>query len=563
MKILNAVSNLAVSARVLGGAGIVRPMGPATLAGVGKTLKGWGTGPAGGFISMAVREPKRIALIDELGELTYGELDRRSNALARALRELGVGEGDSVAIMCRNHRGFVDATIATAKLGADIVYLNTAFAGPQLVDVLEREGPQVVVHDEEFTELLEKADVKTRVLAWVDEKTDGSLEDHIQQGLESGQDGPLDPPDRHSRIIILTSGTTGTPKGAPRNEAGIDAAVSLMSRLPLRYGWRTHIVAPLFHTWGLAHLMLGMLLGSTVVVRRKFEPEPALELVEKHRCDSMVVIPVMLQRILALEDEVLDKHDLKTLKVVAASGSALPGSLATQWMDRFGDTLYNIYGSTEVAYASIATPRDLREAPSSAGKPPHNTIVKIFDEDGKEVPAGETGRIFVGNSMLFEGYTGGGHKDQIDGLMASGDVGKFGDDGRLYIEGRDDEMIVSGGENVFPKEVEDCLVSHEAVAEAAAVGVDDDDYGKRLRAFVVLRDGQKATEDDLKDHVKANLARYKVPREIVVLEELPRNATGKVLKRDLAHYDEDGEPSDSGDDTGGDSGEDSSDPGED
>lgn len=549
MKILDTVNNLAVSARVLGGSGIVRPMGPRTLAGLGKTLMDWGTGPAGGFIAMAVREPRRTALIDEIGELTYGELHQRSNALARALRELGVSEGDSVAIMCRNHRGFVDTTVAAAKLGADIVYLNTAFAGPQLVDVLEREGPQVVVHDEEFTDLLEKAEVKTRVLAWVDDATDGSLEDLIQKGIEAGDDSELDPPDRHSRIIILTSGTTGTPKGAPRNEAGIDAAVSLLSRLPLRYGWRTHIVAPLFHTWGLAHLMLGMLLGSTVVIRRKFEPEPALEVTQKHRCDSMVVIPVMLQRILAQEDEILDKYDLSTLKVVAASGSALPGSLATTWMDRYGDNLYNIYGSTEVAYASIATPRDLREAPSSAGKPPHNTIVKIFDEDGKEVPRGETGRIFVGNSMLFEGYTGGGNKDVIDGLMSSGDVGKFGDDGRLYIDGRDDEMIVSGGENVFPKEVEDCLVGHEAVAEAAAVGVDDDDYGKRLRAFVALREGQKATEDELKDHVKANLARYKVPREIVVLDELPRNATGKVLKRDLVDYDEDGNPDeDSGSD---------------
>src|SRR5690349_1353003 len=283
MKILNTVNNLAVSARVLGGSGIVRPMSPAALAGVGKTLKDWGTGPAGGFIAMARREPRRTAIIDELGELTYGELDRRSNALARALRELGVSEGDSVAIMCRNHRGFVDATVATAKLGADIVYLNTAFAGPQLADVLEREGPQVVVHDEEFTRLLEKADVGTSVLAWVDEPTDGSVEDLIQKGIEAGDDRALDPPERHSRIIILTSGTTGTPKGAPRNEAGIDAAVSLMSRLPLRYGWRTHIVAPLFHTWGLAHLMLGMLLGSTMVIRRKFEPEPALELTQKHK----------------------------------------------------------------------------------------------------------------------------------------------------------------------------------------------------------------------------------------------------------------------------------------
>jgi fatty-acyl-CoA synthase len=248
----------------------------------------------------------------------------------------------------------------------------------------------------------------------------------------------------------------------------------------------------------------------------------------------MVVIPVMLQRILALPEETLAAYDLSHVEVVAASGSALPGNLALSWMDHFGEHLYNIYGSTEVAYASVATPEDLREAPSSAGRPPHSTVVRILDEDDQPVPDGEVGRIFVGNSMLFEGYTGGGSKDMVEGLMATGDVGRIGDDGRLYVDGRDDEMIVSGGENVFPQEVEDCLVGHEAVAEAAAIGVDDDDYGQRLRAFVVVRDQQSVSEDDLREHVKAHLARFKVPRDIVFLDELPRNATGKVLKKDLA-----------------------------
>nr|WP_281386092.1 AMP-binding protein [Nocardioides luti] len=480
---------------------------------------------------MAVRAPDQVGLIDEIGSLTYGEMHRRSNALARALAEQGVEEGDSVALMCRNHRGFVDATVAVAKLGADILYLNTAFAGPQLVDVLEREKPTVVIHDEEFTELLAKADVAQRVVAWHDEDVDVPT---IQSLIDSQDDGDLDPPDHHARIVILTSGTTGTPKGAPRNEAGIDAAVSLLSRMPLKYGWRTHIAAPLFHTWGFAHLAMAMLLGSTVVLRRKFDPEGCLEAVQSEKCDSLAVIPVMLQRIMALEEKTLASYDLPQLKVVAASGSALPGDLALDWMNHFGDNLYNIYGSTEVAYASIANPVDLREAPSSAGKPPWATVVKIYDEDGKEVGHGDAGRIFVGNSLLFEGYTGGGHKDMIDGLMSTGDVGRFGDDGRLYVEGRDDEMIVSGGENVFPKEVEDCLARHEAVGEVAAIGVDDDDYGKRLKAFVSLKSGQDVSEDDLKGWVKQNLARYKVPREIVFLDELPRNATGKVLKRELA-----------------------------
>ncbi|HYF74606.1 MAG TPA: AMP-binding protein [Nocardioides sp.] len=529
-KALTGVSATGTTLKVLGRAGVIRPHSPVALGRVAKALKDWGTGPAGGFAAAALLDPDRTALVDELGSLTFAEVHHRSNALARAFAELGVSEGDSVALMCRNHRGFVDASIATAKLGADILYLNTAFAGPQLVEVLERERPVLVVHDDEFTTLLARAEVGTSVRAWTDPGTES--DDPTLESLIAGHpDGDLAPAGRHGRIVILTSGTTGTPKGAPRSEAGIDAAVSLLSRMPLRYGWRTHIAAPLFHTWGFAHLALSMLLGSTVVLRRRFDPETCLRVTQDERCDSLVVIPVMLQRMMALPEQTLAAYDLSRVRVVASSGSALPGDLATEWMDHFGDNLYNIYGSTEVAYASIATPQDLREAPSAAGKPPYATIVKILDPDGRELPPGETGRIFVGNGLLFEGYTGGGHKEVVDGLMSTGDVGRFDEDGRLHVEGRDDEMIVSGGENVFPKEVEDCLMRHEAVVEVAAVGVDDPDFGKRLRAFVVV--DREVPEDELKDWVKQNLARFKVPREIVFLDELPRNATGKVLKREL------------------------------
>jgi fatty-acyl-CoA synthase len=202
-------------------------------------------------------------------------------------------------------------------------------------------------------------------------------------------------------------------------------------------------------------------------------------------------------------------------------------------MDQFGDNLYNLYGSTEVAYATIAGPEDLREAPGTAGRPPRGTIVRLYDEDDNEVGEGETGRIFVGNDMAFEGYTGGGGKDEIDGLLSSGDVGHFDEDGRLFIDGRDDEMIVSGGENVFPREVEDLLSDHDAVVEAAVIGVEDEEFGQRLKAFVVLADGKNIGEDEVKGHVKENLAGYKTPREVEFIDELPRNATGKVVKREL------------------------------
>jgi acyl-CoA synthetase (AMP-forming)/AMP-acid ligase II len=241
-----------------------------------------------------------------------------------------------------------------------------------------------------------------------------------------------------------------------------------------------------------------------------------------------------MQRILHLPPETLDEYELPELRVTAASGSALPGPLATKWMDAFGDNLYNLYGSTEVAWATIATPEDLRNAPGTAGRPPRGTRLMIVDQDGNEVSRGETGRIFVGNEMAFEGYTGGGGKDVIDGLLSSGDVGHLDEDGRLFIDGRDDEMIVSGGENVFPREVEDLLAGHEAVKEVAVIGVDDEEFGQRLKAFVVLHDEAELDEDDAKAFVRSNLARYKVPREIEFLDSLPRNATGKVLKRELA-----------------------------
>jgi fatty-acyl-CoA synthase len=526
--------------KVMATSGVIRPYGPRTLAAIGKTVKDWGIGFAGGIGALAVRAPDAVGLVDELGELTWAEIDERATRLAHGLKELGVAEGDSVAVLCRNHRYFLDASTALSKLGADILYLNTAFSAPQLGEVCEREKPAAIVYDDEFTELVDKSGIDvTRVVAWHDgDPGDIPL---VEDLIEKGATDPHPVPEHTTRPVILTSGTTGTPKGAPRGESGIDGAVALLSKMPLKANGTTYIAAPLFHTWGWAHLNLAMLLGSRIVLRRRFDPSDCLETLQKHECDALVVIPVMLQRIMKLsEDE--RSGDFSALRVVAASGSALPGNLATEWMDAFGDNLYNTYGSTEVAWATIAQPRDMREAPGTAGKAPYNTDVKIFDEQGKPVPTGESGRIFVGNTMLFGGYTGDEDetKEMVDGLMSSGDVGRLDEEGRLFVEGRDDEMIVSGGENVFPKEVEDCLSRHENVHDVAAIGVDDDDFGKRLRAFVV-KEGE-VDEETLKAHVKENLARYKVPREIVFLDELPRNATGKILKKDLKEYDEDGNP---------------------
>ncbi|HEY0390256.1 MAG TPA: acyl-CoA synthetase [Solirubrobacterales bacterium] len=527
-----SVSDSAFEAKVLREAGIVGLIRPDKAAKVAATFLRWGASPATGVATAAHKYPHETMLIDERGSLSFERVHQRSNALAHSFAEMGIGPGDGIGVMCRNHRGFVETTLAAAKLGASALYLNTMFAGPQLVEVMRREEPKALVYDEEFAGLLEGVDDGIeRVVAWHDAEVDGVSLDSL---IAAGDGSNLKPPPDKPRFVILTSGTTGTPKGAQRsNPDGLLAIAALIDKIPYRARQTMMIAAPLFHSWGFFHFVMSLPTASTMVLRRRFDEEETLRAVQDYRADVLAVVPVMLQRILRLPEETLNAYDLSSLRITSASGSALPGELAIEWMDRFGDNIYNLYGSTEVAYATVATPEDLRAAPGTAGRPPRGTVVRLYDEAGRQVPTGEVGRIFVGNEMSFEGYTGGGGKEVIDGLLSSGDVGHLDVDGRLFIDGRDDEMIVSGGENVFPREVEDLLADHNAVVEVAVIGVDDEEFGQRLKAFVVAAADAEVSEKELRAHIKANLASYKAPREIEFLDELPRNATGKVLKREL------------------------------
>ena len=531
-KARQGVADKAFELRVLREAGVVGMHRPDKSVKVVSAFLRWGASPALGITTAAIHYPDEPALIDERGSLSFEQLHRRSNALAHAFARMGIGYGDGVGVMCRNHRGFIEATLATAKLGAGALYLNTMFAGPQLVEVMNREGPKALVYDEEFAGLLDGVDEGVqRVVGWSEGEAAGPTLDSL---IASAPDSNLKPPPDKPRFVILTSGTTGTPKGAQRSSPdGLFALAALIDRIPFRSRETMMVAAPLFHSWGFFHFVMSLPTASTLVLRRRFDPEETLRAARDHRAQVLAAVPVMIQRILQLPEETLASYELPDLRIASLSGSALPGELAIEWMDRFGDNVYNLYGSTEVAYATVATPGDLRAAPGTAGRPPRGTVVRIYDEGGEQLPPGEVGRIFVGNEMSFEGYTGGGGKEAIDGLLCSGDVGHFDPAGHLFIDGRDDEMIVSGGENVFPREVEDLLADHEAVVEVAVIGVEDDEYGQRLKAFVVVEEGADASEDDLKAHVKAHLAGYKAPREIEFLPELPRNATGKILKRDL------------------------------
>jgi acyl-CoA synthetase (AMP-forming)/AMP-acid ligase II len=524
-------------------AGLLRPSRPdrALRAIVG--LHRWGPSLAAASLGAAARYPNAPAVIDELGMLTFAEIDRRTNSIARGMAGYGVREGDGVAIMCRNHRWFVEASIACSKLGANAIYLNTSFAAPQVHEVVGREGPTAVVYDEEFADAVSEAGQgRSCFIAWQEggeggEGGQGAEGAHpsLAELASTRAEEPLTPPAEPGRTVILTSGTTGTPKGANRpSPSTLGPAAALLSSIPLHARETTMIAAPLFHSWGFVHMFFGVSLASTVVLRRRFDPEDTLRAVAEHQATTLVVVPVMLQRILELTPEALRAHDTSSLRVIAASGSALPGPLAQRVMDAFGDVLYNLYGSTEVAWASVAGPEDLRAAPGTAGRPPRGTVVKILDAEGRELSTGSSGRIFVGSELLFDGYTGGGDKARVGALMSTGDMGHFDADGRLFVDGRDDDMIVSGGENVFPSEVEDLLAGLPGVGEVAVIGVPDDEFGQRLRAYVVPEPGASLDVDELKAQVRRNLARYKVPRDIVFVDELPRNATGKVLKRNLS-----------------------------
>jgi len=502
------------------------------------------TGPstASGVIGGHYYRGKEPSIIDDAGTTSFTELRSRSLSIAQGLRAAGVGPGHNVAILARNHRGFVEATTATALLGADSLFLNTGFAGPQLEDVLEREGAGTLIYDEEFAQIVEQGGSKLqRFLSWTDgDPAVPTLDQLARENVAK----PPPRPGKIGRATILTSGTTGTPKGANRSSASsdLDGMVGFFERMPFRVGETMLVCAPTFHAWGLVNFAMGNLFANTLVMQRRFDPERVLEAIEKHRVEALAVVPVMLNRILALEPSVIQKYDTSSLRRVGCSGSALPGELALRWMNTFGDNLYNMYGSTEVSVTTIAVPSELRAAPGTAGRPPLGTTVRIYDADDKPVPNGTTGRIFVGNSQQFEGYTGGGGKQMLDGLMSIGDVGHFDKNGLLFVEGRDDDMIVSGGENVFPAEVEDLLSDHPALLEAAVIGVEDEAFGQRLKAFVVLNEGQSLSEDDAKAYVKNHLARHKVPREVVFLDELPRNPTGKVLKRVLREMDDSNSP---------------------
>jgi acyl-CoA synthetase (AMP-forming)/AMP-acid ligase II len=511
--------------------GLLNPGRPDRVARQLTELRHWGLSLVGELRSAAARDPGRTAVVDDHRRLTYAELDERVRRLAHAfMGGYGLGPGDRIAVLCRNSVAMLEAVAAAGALGADAVLVNTGLGPSQLDAVTRREHIRLLVHDDEFFELLAAVPPAVhRVSADGDARRPSPT---VAGLVDSAPADDLPPPARPGRTIVLTSGTTGAPKGARRPvPPGFGPLAALLSRMPVRVGERAFVAAPLFHTWGYAGMQIALAVRGTIVLRRRFDPVTMLQAVSVERCGALFAVPVMLERLLDVP-----RPARPPLRIVASSGSSLPGGLATRFMDAYGDVLYNLYGSTEASWASIATPPELRRDPSCAGRPPRGTRVVVVGADGQPVPQGVIGSILVGNEMLFEGYTDGGAHGRgtgRTGLLDTGDLGHVTPDGLLRVDGREDDMVVSGGENVYPSAVEDLLAALPQVREVAVAGVPDHRYGQRLAAWIVLHPGERLDGDAVREYVRRHLARFSVPRDVHYLAELPRNATGKVLVRRL------------------------------
>ena len=520
---MTLLGTAAVAGRAMLRSRILSVPGPAaTLRLLREAVRG-GTNPFTLLAVSAARWPNRAAVIDDDGVISYREVQSKTEALAGELHRRGVEPGDAVGVLCRNGRGFVEALFAAALVGADVVLVNTEFRTDALAAALSAHEITTVVCDEEFNERVHAADESISLLdpavVWTQPDT---ARPHVAPA---------------GRIILLTSGTTGKPKGVPRaprvNSGVVGIGLTILDRTQLHAGSRMAVAVPMFHGLGLGMTILAVGLGGTILTHRRFDPEAVLAQASLHRADALTAVPIMLSRILELPDTVRARNPLPELQVVLSSGDRLDPNVAQRFMDAYGDVLYNGYGSTEVGIGALATPAELRAFPETVGRPSAGCRVRILDEHGAPVGPDVTGRVFVGGELTFEGYTSGAAKDVVDNMTSTGDMGYFDSSGRLFIVGREDDMIVSGGENVYPRAVENALSEHPDIIDTAVIGVPDEKFGQRLAVFVVARPDSEIDETAVREYLKPRVSRFEQPRDVHIVDSIPRNPAGKVVRHEL------------------------------
>ncbi|MCA1707607.1 MAG: AMP-binding protein, partial [Actinobacteria bacterium] len=432
------------------GAGIFSPRSPFALASAIPALLG--RGPSLGILSQmnAIALRTKVAIEDQNGSVTFGELDQQANRISYALRRAGLKPGERFGMLMRNGREMVAVALGAQKSGFIACPLNTWAKTKELKAVLENLDPALLFYDTSHSAEVDKVRTDGLPIIHVGDPSKAAKDStSFEEFLE---DAPPTPPfpiarDRGSaRVIIQTSGTTGTPKGASRDasDAGIGALSNLLGSVPYKRSDIVFCPAPLFHSFGLLTFTLATALGMTLVLPPKFDPEESLRLIEEHGATAASFVPVMIRRIVSLDDDLKKKYDLSSLRIVMASGSVLSQDLKKEARNLFGDVLYDLYGSTESGWVAIATPEDMEKKPKSVGRPVDGTEIGIFTKEGERVGTNETGELFIKSKMLFEGYTSGESKDERDGFMAIGDLGRLDEDGYLFVESRTDDMVVVG-----------------------------------------------------------------------------------------------------------------------
>ncbi len=495
-------------------------------------------GPTAILAVHALRDGAKDALADEGKRLSYGELDATIDRLARAFVARGVNKGDRVALMMRNCRHYLLAQWAITRIGGVAVQIGYRLKAAEVAHILENAGPVLIVHHPEYAQTLEEAVKLSRTAP------PGGLFD-VPDGVErlianapSGGAVRNDGAAQSGGMMVYTSGTTGKPKCARRTfEKSLhDSVIDFIASVGIHRDDRHLVVCPLYHSAAPAFIALTYLVGGTVILREHFDPEEVLRTIERERVTSAFMVPTMLGRIASLPKDTLDRYDRSSIRWLMSGAAPLPTDTARRVLQVFGDVLFNFYGATETGLVTLAGPRDHLARPGTIGRALLGNEIRLLDEDGRDVPQGEVGELYVRNSMLVEGYHRDGEatrRAMRDGFFSVGDLARVDADGFYYLADRKHDMVISGGVNIYPLEIEQRIHEHPAVLECAVVGVPDPDWGESLRAFVVLRPGSSLDLDELRGWCKDVLADYKCPRTLEVRDALPRLPTGKVLRREL------------------------------
>ncbi len=533
--------------KVLRASGVATPIRPSKLATFIKNARQTPLGPHLAVMYHAAAHPDKEALV-EYGErgvrrLTWGELDATINRIAQALSSRGVKGGARVALMLANGIEYLIAQQALARLGATAVQIGYRLKPSEISYILGNAEPvATIVHAEFLPSMREaraSANAKGSILVI---GGNGALSsDEVDWDRAMASASPEMPPKTGGDgggVIVYTSGTTGKPKGANRawKKTGFESVADMIVQVGIHAGDRHLVVCPLYHSAAPAFVAIMMSLGATIVLMNHFDPEGSLDIIQKERITCSLMVPTMLIRTSNLPDETIKKYDTSSLRWMMSGAAPLSTEAARRWMAAFGPKLWNFYGATETGLVTLAGPHDHVTRPGTIGKQLRGNQIRLLDDAGHEVPQGQIGELYARNSTMISGYHNNDAATsdaQKEGFFSVGDMGRIDTDGYYFLESRKHDMVISGGVNIYPREIEDHLNTHPAVLEVAVIGVPDPEWGETLRAFVVLRTGKQTTEQEVIEFCRTGLADYKRPRKVTFLLELPRNPTGKILKREL------------------------------